>query len=283
MAIVQTSVSSAKSIAQVDPVWSRIRDEAERIAHDEPALAGFLFATVINHTRLEDAICHRLAQRLSHPDVDASLLSNTFESVLETVPTMGELFRSDIVAVYDRDPACHRFIDALLYFKGFHAIQTHRFAHELFKANRKDFAFYLQSQASRVFSIDIHPGARVGRGVFVDHGHAIVVGETARIGNDVSMLHGVTLGGTGKDSEDRHPKIADGVLIGAGAKILGNILVGECARVAAGSVVLEPVPAKTTVAGVPAKIVGEAGCSEPSRTMNHMLQDAVDRENDGAS
>lgn len=276
MAVQNSSPSRPKPIAQVDPVWSRVREEAETIAHDEPALAGFLFATVINHTRLEDAVCHRLAQRLSHPDVDASLLSNTFEGVLEDVPQLGEMFRTDMIAVYDRDPACHRFIDPLLYFKGFHAIQTHRFAHELFKAGRRDFAFYLQSQASRVFSIDIHPAASIGRGIFVDHGHAIVVGETARIGDDVSILHGVTLGGTGKENEDRHPKIADGVLIGAGAKILGNIEVGHCARVAAGSVVLDPVPANKTVAGIPARIVGEAGCSEPSRTMNHLFQEALE-------
>lgn len=272
----QSSVShTSKPISQLDPVWTRVREEAESIAHDEPALAGFMFATVINQTRLEDAIAHRLAQRLSSPDVDASLLLTTFDSVLADAPELGEMVRNDMIAVFDRDPACHRLIDPLLYFKGFQAIQTHRFAHELYKAGRTDFAFYLQSQTSRVFSIDIHPGAVIGRGIFVDHGHAIVVGETARIGDDVSMLHGVTLGGTGKENEDRHPKIADGVLIGAGSKILGNIHVGQCARVAAGSVVLENVPAKKTVAGVPARIVGEAGCSEPSRTMNHMLQQAI--------
>jgi len=275
MAARRSANTAAKTVAQVDPVWTRVREEAEVIAHDEPALAGFMFATVINQTRLEDAIAHRLAQRLSHPDVDAGLLANTFEAVLEDAPELGEIFRTDMIAVFDRDPACHRLIDPLLYFKGFHAIQTHRFAHALYKSGRKDFAYYLQSQASRVFSIDIHPNADIGRGIFFDHGHGIVVGETARIGNDVSMLHGVTLGGTGKDNEDRHPKIADGVLIGAGANILGNITVGHCARVAAGSVVLEAVPPKKTVAGVPARIVGEAGCSEPSRTMNHMLQEAL--------
>ena len=281
MSLQTSAATQPKPIAQVDPVWSRVRDEAEKIAHDEPALAGFLFATVINHSRFEDAVAHRIAQRLSHPDVDASLLYNTFDGVMNDEPQLGEMFRTDLIAVFDRDPACHRFIDALLYFKGFHAIQTHRFAHALYNTGRKDFAFYLQSQASRVFTIDIHPAAVIGRGIFVDHGHAIVVGETARIGDDVSMLHGVTLGGTGKDNEDRHPKIADGVLIGAGAKILGNINVGHCARVAAGSVVLKDVPAKKTVAGVPAEIVGEAGCSEPSRTMNHMLQEAMASNGDG--
>lgn len=261
-------------LEKVDPVWSRVREETEAVARDEPALAGFLYSTVINQSRLEDAISHRLSQRLSSPDVDASLLFMTFEGVIDETPDLSEIIRSDIIAVYDRDPACHRFIDPLLYFKGFHALQTHRFAHVLYQSGRKDFAFYLQSQASRVFAIDIHPAAHIGRGLFVDHGHAIVIGETARVGDDVSMLHGVTLGGTGKDNEDRHPKIADGVLLGAGAKVLGNISVGHCSRVAAGSVVLEDVPPMKTVAGVPARIVGEAGCSEPSRTMNHMLEAA---------
>jgi len=276
MALSQSATAKPKPLRQVDPVWSRVRDEAEAIARDEPALAGFLFATIINHSRLEDAICHRLSQRLSNSDVDASLLFNTLDGVISEAPELGEIIRSDIIAVYDRDPACHRFVDPVLYFKGFHAIQTHRLANVLYKTGRKDFAYYLQSQASRVFAIDIHPAAEIGRGIFIDHGHAIVIGETARVGNDVSMLHGVTLGGTGKDSEDRHPKIGDGVLIGAGAKILGNIRVGNCARVAAGSVVISEVPAKKTVAGVPARIVGEAGCNEPSRTMNHMLLAAQD-------
>jgi serine O-acetyltransferase len=173
--------------------------------------------------------------------------------------------------VYDRDPATSRFIDPLLYFKGFHAIQTHRLAHWLHLKGRKDFASYLQSRSSAVFQTDINPAAKIGRGIFLDHATGFVCGETAVIEDDVSILHGVTLGGTGKENEDRHPKIRHGVLIGAGAKILGNIEVGHCARIAAGSVVVKPVPHNVTVAGVPAKIVGEAGCAEPSRTMDQML------------
>ena len=173
--------------------------------------------------------------------------------------------------MFDRDPATSRFIDPLLYFKGFHAIQAHRLAHWLYNHGRKDFAYYIQSRASAEFQTDINPNAKIGRGIFLDHATGLVVGETAVIEDNVSILHGVTLGGTGKENEDRHPKIRHGVMIGAGAKILGNIEIGHCARIAAGSVVVKPVPNNVTVAGVPAKIVGEAGCAEPSRTMNQML------------
>ena len=177
------------------------------------------------------------------------------------------------MAVADRDPAATRLMEPLLYFKGFHAIQTHRLAHALWKAGRKDFALYLQSRSSEAFQTDIHPAARIGKGIFLDHATGLVVGSTAVIDDDVSMLHGVTLGGTGKERGDRHPKIRRGVLIGAGASIIGNIEVGHCARVAAGSVVLATVPPKKTVAGVPARVVGEAGCAEPARSMDQILAD----------
>ncbi len=258
-------------IDRCDPLWTRTREEAEAAMQREPALGGFIYATILHHDRLEEAICHRLSQRLTHPDVDAGLLYDTFDDLMMEAPELGECFRADLVAVLDRDPACTRLIEPLLYFKGFHALQTHRFAHVLWTQGRRDFALYLQSQSSRVFSIDIHPAARIGRGIFIDHGHAIVIGETAQVGDDVSMLHGVTLGGTGKDTGDRHPKISNGVLIGAGAKILGNITVGACSRVAAGSVVLQDVPPRKTVAGVPARIVGESDCKDPSRSMDQMF------------
>src|SRR5208282_1549437 len=183
----------------------------------------------------------------------------------------GTTFRVDLTAVYDRDPACSRLIDPLLYFKGFHALETHRFSHMLWHLGRKDFALYLQSQSSRVFGLDIHPAAKIGRGIMLDHGSGIVTGETASIGDNSSLLHDVTLGGSGKEHGDRHPKVGRGVMIGAGAKILGNIHVGDCARVAAGSVVLKDVPSHTTVAGVPARVIGEAGCSQPSRMMDQLL------------
>lgn len=259
-----------------DPVWTQVRDEATAAIAREPALGGFIYATILHHNKLEAAICHRLAQRLMHPDVDAGLLYDTFNELLASEPALSDIFRADLIAVFDRDPACHRLIDPLLYFKGFHGLQTHRFAHLLWNAGRHDFALYLQSQASRVFSMDINPAARIGRGIFIDHGHALVVGETAVVGDNVSILQGVTLGGTGKESGDRHPKIADGVLIGAGAKVLGNIRIGECSRIAAGSVVLKEVPPRMTVAGVPAKVVGVSDCKDPSRNMDQLFARDVD-------
>ena len=252
----------------VDPIWMQMRAEAEAVMKGEPALGSFVFATILSHQALEDAICHRLAQRLNHTDVDAGLISQTFQSMLEADPSLGVVFRADLAAVYDRDPACTRYLDPLLYFKGFHALVTHRFAHALWKRGRKDYAFYLQSQASRMFAVDIHPAARFGRGIMLDHATGVVIGETSVIGDNCSLLHAVTLGGSGKETGDRHPKIGDNVLIGAGAKVLGNIKVGTCSRVAAGSVVLSDVPANVTVAGVPAKVVGSAGCAEPSRSMD---------------
>lgn len=258
-------------IAQVDPIWAEVRREAEEAIRAEPALGGFIFATVLSHGRLEDAVCHRLAQRLNHSDVDAGLIGQIFQEVLSRRSELGQAFRADLAAVYDRDPACSRYLEPLLYFKGFHALVTYRFSHELWKEGRRDFALYLQSQSSRIFAVDIHPAARVGIGIMFDHGTGIVIGETAAVGDNTSLLHGVTLGGSGKESGDRHPKIGANVMIGAGAKVLGNIQVGNCSRVAAGSVVLKEVPPNTTVAGVPAKVVGPAGCPEPARTMDQRL------------
>ncbi len=258
-------------LQSVDPIWTALRAEAEAAILSEPALGGFVFATVLSHDRLERAVAHRLAQHLSHADVDPHLVNQTFEQVLDDAPELGAAFRADLAAVRDRDPACTRFLEPLLYFKGFHALVTYRFAHVLYKAGRKDFALYLQSQSSRIFGVDIHPSATVGIGIMFDHGSGIVVGETATIGDNCSMLHGVTLGGTGKEGGDRHPKIGDCVLIGAGAKVLGNIEIGRCCRIAAGSVVLSDVPANTTVAGVPARRIGPAGCPEPARTMDQSL------------
>jgi serine O-acetyltransferase len=267
----QQQVKPNTTLDKVDPVWSRIRREAEAIARNEPELASFIYASVLHHDTLETAVVHRVAERLDHPDVSGELIRQAFVDALDDDPSIGEAFRVDIVAVYDRDPATNRFIEPLLYFKGFHAIQAHRLAHWLWSRARKDFAYYLQSRSSSVFQTDIHPAAQIGRGIFLDHATGLVVGETAVIDNDVSLLHDVTLGGTGNETGDRHPKIGYGVMIGAGAKILGNIEIGHCARIAAGSVVLKSMPNNVTVAGVPARVIGEAGCAEPSRTMDQML------------
>lgn len=263
--------TAARSVEKLDPVWSRIRGEAEEIASSEPALASFIFSTVLYHHSLERAVAHRISQRLDHMDVPGELIRQAFDDAFSADPSLGVAIRADIMAVVDRDPATCRAIEPVLYYKGFHAIQAHRLAHWLWRNGRRDFASYLQSRSSAVNQVDINPAAPFGRGIFFDHATGIVVGETAVIEDDVSILQGVTLGGTGKETGDRHPKIRRGVLIGAGAKVLGNIEVGRCARVAAGSVVLKPVPPNSTVAGVPAKVVGEAGCAEPSRSMNQMF------------
>jgi serine O-acetyltransferase len=261
----------AAKVAAYDPVWEGLRHDAEEAARAEPELAAIMFANILNHSKLEHAVCHRLAQRLDHDNVNADLIRQTFLSSVEREPELGAFIRADLSAVYDRDPACSRLIDPFLYFKGFHALETYRFAHSLWLVGRRDFALYLQSQSSMVFNIDIHPAAKIGRGIMLDHGSGIVIGETAEIGDHSSLLHSVTLGGSGKEMGDRHPKVGRCVMIGAGSKILGNIHVGDCARVAAGSVVLKDVPPKTTVAGVPARVIGEAGCSAPSRMMDQLL------------
>jgi serine O-acetyltransferase len=261
------------ALDKVDPVWARIRSEADDVVRREPELASFIYASILHHDTLEDAVMRRVAERLDHADVAGELIRQAYTDALQDDPSIGAAFRADIAATIDRDPASDRYLDPVLYFKGFHAIQTHRLAHWLWHKGRKDFALYLQSRSSAVFQTDINPNARIGRGIFLDHATGLVVGQTAVIDNDVSMLQDVTLGGTGKQDGDRHPKIRRGVLIGAGAKILGNIEVGECARIAAGSVVLKSVPPNTTVAGVPARVVGEAGCAEPARAMDQMLHD----------
>jgi len=267
----QQQVKAAGALEKIDPVWARIRDEAEQVARREPELATFIYSTILHHDTLEAAVVHRVAERLDSPEVSAELIRQAYADTLDSDRSMGTTFRADIVATFDRDPATNRFLEPVLYFKGFHAIQTHRLAHWLWGKGRKDFAYYLQSRASAVFQCDIHPAARIGRGIFLDHATGLVVGETAVIEDDCSILHDVTLGGTGKQDSDRHPKIRHGVMLGAGSKIIGNIEIGHCARVAAGSVVLKSVPHNTTVAGVPARVIGEAGCPEPSRSMNQIF------------
>ncbi len=263
--------SAEAAVAQLDPIWGQIRREASDAAAADPTLGAFLRGAVLDMPSFAAAVVGRIACRLDHPAVPRAAIVEAYEGVIAKDPDVLDAIRTDLLAVADRDPACMRIIEPLLYFKGFHALQTHRLAHALWHAGRRDFALYLQSRSSEVFQTDINPQARIGRGVFLDHATGLVVGATAVIEDDVSILQDVTLGGTGKERGDRHPKIRRGVLIGAGAKILGNIEVGHCARVASGSVVLHAVPHNTTVAGVPAKVVGEAGCAEPARTMDQIL------------
>jgi serine O-acetyltransferase len=265
----EASAKKPVRLVTVDPVWDAILAGAQAVVAQEPALSNLIYANVLNHDSFESALVHRLAARLDHSDVSADLIRQAFDDALEIRPEIAVESRADLMATFERDPACHKSVDAFLYFKGFHAIQTHRFAHALWRSGRKDFALYLQSRSSQVFQVDINPAARIGKGIMLDHATGFVVGETAVIGDNVSILQGVTLGGTGKSDEDRHPKIGNGVLIGAGAKILGNIRVGDCARIGAGSVVVKPVPSHVTVVGVPAKVIGDAG-AQPSTLMDQV-------------
>ncbi len=258
-------------IQSVDPVWEAVRAGAQDILDREPSLANLVLASILNHDSFEAALAHRLAARLDHEDVSADIIRQAFADIVRDHREIGEAARADLAATLERDPACHRAVEPLLYFKGYQAIQTHRFAHAMHRDGRGDFALYLQSRSSQVFQVDINPAVVMGKGIMLDHGTGLVIGETAVIGDNVSMLQNVTLGGTGKSDEDRHPKIGNGVLIGAGAKVLGNIKVGDCSRIGAGSVVLKEVPPRSTVAGVPAKVIGEAGCAQPALVMDQMV------------
>ncbi|UTF59363.1 serine O-acetyltransferase [Gilvimarinus sp. DA14] len=260
-----------QAATSADPVWEQIRQSATEQAAKEPMLASFLYATILNHTTLEDALSFHLANKLESPALPAISVREVIDEALADDASIGAAMRADIQAINERDSACCSLTTPFLFFKGFHALQAYRIAHWLWARERRAMALFLQNRISVVFAVDIHPAARIGRGIMLDHGTGIVIGETAVVEDDVSIMQAVTLGGTGKESGDRHPKVRSGVLISAGAKILGNIEIGHCAKVGAGSVVLKPVPPRTTVAGVPAKVVGSADCDHPSRAMNHTI------------
>ncbi|WP_116368374.1 serine O-acetyltransferase [Parahaliea mediterranea] len=252
-----------------DPVWERIHEETRAQAAAEPMLASYLHATILNHSRLEHALSFHLANQLDSPAASALLLREVMEEALTDDSCLRKTVRADLLAVEERDSACHELYVPFLYFKGFHALQTHRVAHWLWNRGRRSLALFFQNRMSSEFGVDIHPAAKLGHGLLLDHATGLVIGETAVVGNNVSILQSVTLGGTGKEDGDRHPKIGNGVLISAGAKILGNIRVGDGAKVGAGSVVLEEVPPHTTVAGVPAKVVGRPASPSPALEMEH--------------
>ena len=357
-------------LSTVDPVWRRVCEEADEAIRSEPLLGGLIHSGLLHHSSLERALAYRFSLKLASGEMSEQILREIADEAYDSAPEIGASARSDLMAVYERDPACHRFLQPILFFKGFQAVQAYRIGHWLWQTGRKDLAYFVQMRVSEVFGVDIHPAARVGKGIMIDHAHSIVIGETAVVGDNVSMLHSVTLGGTGKEDGDRHPKIEDGVLIGAGAKVLGNITVGHwlwrmgrrdmayfvqmrvsevfgvdihpaarvgkgimidhahsivigetavvgdnvsmlhsvtlggtgkedgdrhpkiedgvligagakvlgnirvghCSRIAAGSVVLQDVPCNTTVAGVPARVVGKAGCDQPALTMDQILK-----------
>jgi len=258
-------------LSTVDPVWQRICDEAHQVVRDEPLLGGVMHNNLLHHATLERALAYRFALKLSSAEISEQILREIAEEAYASASPLVDAARADLVAVHDRDPACHRYLQPVMYFKGYQAVQAYRVGHWLWTTGRRDMALFVQMRVSEMFGVDIHPAARLGKGIMIDHAHSIVIGETAVVGDNVSMLHSVTLGGTGKEDGDRHPKIGDGVLIGAGAKVLGNITVGANSRIAAGSVVLTDVPCCKTVAGVPARIVGEAGCPQPALSMDHHI------------
>jgi serine O-acetyltransferase len=261
--------------AAAPPVWAALRNEAEHAARNEPSLASMLNAVVLSHRELGDALSYQLARKLGDQELRAMSLREIVDEAYHDDPRLVTVAEADLKAVFERDPACKGYLQPFLFFKGFLALQTQRVAHWLWRGGRETLAFYLQSRSSEIFQVDIHPATRIGAGIFVDHGTGIVIGETAVIGDEVSMLQGVTLGGTGAEQGDRHPKIGKGVLLGAGAKVLGNITIGDYAKIASGSVVLKPVPPGCTAAGVPARLVNCPTCEEPARSMDHTLADVV--------
>lgn len=265
-------MSAAKKFTKAN-VWVSLRDEATNVVRQEPCLAGLMRSRILDRRNFGDALAMTLAQRLAaNPEggVDQETLYAVFTAAYAKFPVLVDHAKQDLVAVMDRDPAATEIRTPFLYFKGYHTIAVHRLAHYFWKHKRRDLALYLQSMCSERFAVDIHPNVPFGARIMIDHATGIVIGETAVVGDDVSMLHAVTLGGTGKEGQDRHPKIGNGVLLGAGAKVLGNIMVDDGSRVAAGSVVLKPVPSRKTVAGVPAKVVGNAGCASPGKLMDQV-------------
>lgn len=257
-----------------DVVWDLMRWEAYQEAQREPLLVSFLYSSILNHDSLESSLSFLLANKLSSPAMISTQVQSLVAQALRKDPSVGRSIRADIMAVRDRDPACTCLPDVFLYFKGFQALQTYRVAHILWeKQNKKVLSHYLQSQMSQSFQIDIHPNATLGSGIMLDHGTGIVIGETARVGHNCSILHHVTLGGSGKKGVDRHPKVGEGVLLGAGASVLGNVDIGDGCQIGAGTLVITDLPAHSVAVGVPAKIIGSFVdvTEQPSKVMNQMM------------
>jgi len=254
-----------------DPIWNQLREEAEETAASEKLLSSFLEEVILSQTSLERAISFHLAQKLGRQNIPAITLFDLFLNIAREDKRFQDAIRTDLQAISDRDPASNGFLAPFLYFKGFHSLTAYRFAHNLWNSSRTCLALFLQSLISEQFGVDIHPAARIGKGILIDHATCLVIGVRAVVGNNVSILHDVTLGGTGKERGDRHPKVAAGVLIGAGAKILGNVRIGIGAKIGAGSVVLQNVPNHCSAAGVPAKIVGKCEVDQPALSMDHQL------------
>ena len=255
-----------------DPIWDFIQQEAQQLSSEEPLLADFFQRAVLQHSRLEEVVVHILSETFAASAIDLKDIRAVITQALDSDPEIGVSIRRDIEAAFQRDAACKHYLMPLIYFKGFQALQLYRISHWLWKNQRFSFALFMQNNISERFAVDIHPAARLGNGIMIDHATGLVIGETAIVGNDVSILHSVTLGGSGCQKGDRHPKIGNGVLLAAGAKVLGNISVGEGVKVGAGSLVLESVPDHVTVAGVPAKIVGTPAEENPALEMDQYIE-----------
>lgn len=259
-----------------DGFWEQIQSESRQVALQEPLLVSFLYASVLRHATLEEGLGVILANKLQTPDLPAIVLRDLINDALTHDMPIRASIRADLLAARTRDPAANGYAQPFLYYKGFHALQAYRVAHWLWGHGRQMLAAHLQNRISEVFGVDVHPAAQLGSGIIIDHGTSVVIGETAVVEDNVSILHEVTLGGTGKERGDRHPKVRRGVLIGAGAKILGNIEIGMGAKVAAGSVVLRDVPPRTTVAGIPARVVGRCTVAEPALEMDATFPFPID-------
>lgn len=251
--------------------WKEMRLHAQDIARREPALQSLLDQTVLERSSFAECLTYRLCRKLANHATSIDVLHHVFMEAFQHDPQILQQVACDMIAVNDRDPACPDVLTPLLYFKGFQSLVCYRIAHHLWLDERPELALYLQSLISETFAVDIHPAAKIGCGILLDHATGFVAGETSVVENNVSILHEVTLGGTGKVRGDRHPKVRSGVLLGAGAKILGNVEIGEGAKVGAGSVVLKDVPPHTSVAGVPAQIIGKTSDISPALGMCHNL------------
>ena len=252
-------------------IWNILRSDAQAQIDADALLSGYLQCMVLKRDSLDDALAHMLSEKLSTFCVPTTVLRDIFDPALTAAPEIGDAAAADLEAISSRDPAALGMIEPFLHYKGFHALEAFRLSHWLWLQGRKPLALFLHHRIAEVFSVDIHPAARIGKGIFIDHATGVVIGETAVVGDNVSLLHEVTLGGTGKERGDRHPKVGNGVLIGAGAKILGNVRIGDGAKIGAGSVVLDHVPAHTTAAGVPARIVGHPRSESPALSMDQSI------------